>query len=140
MNERKHTSPIRWRKTHQWCYSNKSEEGLARNITIKVSQRKIRTSKKACAGQTRWREEERGRKEGGREAPKAWSCSPMTSLMEGVAERVGGEASRIFPMWLWFDAGFEFCFCHLRFILIKYFMYWILLIKGESEPTCEKKY
>jgi hypothetical protein len=87
MNERRHTSPIRWRKTHQRCYSNKPKEWLARNLARKVSQRKIRTSKEACTGQTGWKEEERGRKEGGREAPKAWSCSPITVLMEGVAEK-----------------------------------------------------
>jgi hypothetical protein len=60
MNGRRHTSPIRWRKTHQRCYSNKSEEGLVRNLAKKVSQRKIRTSKEACARQTGCREEERG--------------------------------------------------------------------------------
>jgi hypothetical protein len=29
----------------------------------------------------------RGRNVGGREAPKAWSCSPMAVLTEGVAKR-----------------------------------------------------
>jgi hypothetical protein len=87
MNGRRHTSPIQWRKTHQRCYSNKPEEWLARNLARKVSQRKIRTSKEVCAGQTGRKEEERGRKVGGREAPKAWSCSPMAVLTEGVAER-----------------------------------------------------
>jgi hypothetical protein len=100
MNGRRHTSPIRWRKNHQQCYSNKSEEGLVRNLARKVSQRKIRTSKEACTGLTGWKEEARRRKEGRREAPKAWNYSPMASLMEGVAERVVGKASRIFPMWL----------------------------------------
>jgi len=38
--------------SQQRCYSNNSEEGLARHLERKVSQRKIRTSKETCAGET----------------------------------------------------------------------------------------